>query len=240
MTTAYLYQYTQKSTGKWYIGCRTAKNCHPEENYLTSSKIVKPQIKAHPSDWKKQILCIGDPEYIRNLETQYLTMLDAKNNIYSYNQHNNSLDFFSRPGHKIMSEAEKQKARQRMLGKTYEELYGTKRSSEIKNKIRDKLKGRIRPPFSELHKQRLSEARSGRTLTDEHKKAISIANQRPTPDDVKKKISATLKKIKPRRPVMDPNGNIFECANTAAKANNVTPQCIRWRIKNNKGWRYHG
>lgn len=88
MTRAYLYKWTELSTGMWYVGSRTAKNCHPEDRYICSSKIVKPKIRSNPSDWKREILCIGDPKYIYLLEGKYLGLLDAKSDTMSYNQVN--------------------------------------------------------------------------------------------------------------------------------------------------------
>jgi len=88
MTTAFLYKWTEISTGMWYRGSRTKHGCHPDDGYICSSKIVKPKILANPSDWVREIECIGEPKYIRDLETKYLKILDAKNDTMSYNQHN--------------------------------------------------------------------------------------------------------------------------------------------------------
>ena len=88
MTTAFLYKWTEISTGMWYRGSRTAKNCHPDDGYICSSKIVKPKILANPSDWVREIECIGESKYILELEAKYLKTLDARNDPMSYNQHN--------------------------------------------------------------------------------------------------------------------------------------------------------
>ena len=84
----YLYKLTQKSTGKWYIGSRTAKNCKPDESYICSSRHVLPLYKANKDDWTREILVIGPSDYIRNLEAKYLESLNAKNNEQSFNLHN--------------------------------------------------------------------------------------------------------------------------------------------------------
>jgi len=39
-------------------------------------------------NWKREVLIIGEPKYIRQLETKYLKILNAKNDTMSYNQHN--------------------------------------------------------------------------------------------------------------------------------------------------------
>ena len=66
-TQAYLYKWTHKSSGMWYVGCRTAKGCHPNDGYLCSSNLVKPLLLESPTDWDRKILCIADPNYIMNL-----------------------------------------------------------------------------------------------------------------------------------------------------------------------------
>jgi hypothetical protein len=49
-TQAFLYKWTHLPSGKWYVGSRTAKGCHPEDGYYCSSKEVKPLILANPQD----------------------------------------------------------------------------------------------------------------------------------------------------------------------------------------------
>lgn len=87
-TFAYLYRWTQKSTGMWYEGSRTERGCHPEDGYICSSKKVKPMITENLDDWTREILVIGEPAYIRKLEEIRLNDLDAKNNPMSYNEDN--------------------------------------------------------------------------------------------------------------------------------------------------------
>lgn len=85
---AYVYKWTELSTGKWYIGVRFAKGCHPDDGYLCSSRTVKPKIVAAPDDWKREVLCIGTPEDMSLLEVKLLITTDAKHDIQSYNKHN--------------------------------------------------------------------------------------------------------------------------------------------------------
>lgn len=84
---AYLYRWTNLSTGKWYIGSRTAKGCHPNDGYICSSKI-KFEIQEYPLDWSREVLVIGDPNYILLLESSLLHLLDAKHDPLSFNKHN--------------------------------------------------------------------------------------------------------------------------------------------------------
>ena len=83
MTIAYIYKWTHLPTLKWYIGVRTKKDCHPDDGYICSSKIVKPLIKNSPEEWQREILHTGSPEEMIKLETVILTELDAKNNTNS-------------------------------------------------------------------------------------------------------------------------------------------------------------
>ena len=51
MTLAYVYKWTELATGKWYVGARGARGCHPDDGYICSSKVVKPLILANPNGW---------------------------------------------------------------------------------------------------------------------------------------------------------------------------------------------
>lgn len=88
MTQAYLYKWTEKSTGMWYIGSRSRKGCHPADGYICSSKVVEPLIKENKDNWIREILVIGEPFHIRELESNYLKQLNAKKDPMSYNKHN--------------------------------------------------------------------------------------------------------------------------------------------------------
>ena len=88
MTTAYLYKWTHIPTAKWYVGSRTAKKCHPDDGYICSSKEVKPMILENSSEWQREILVVGEPEYIRELENKYLKSLNAAKDPMSFNKHN--------------------------------------------------------------------------------------------------------------------------------------------------------
>lgn len=92
-TQAYLYKWTEISTGKWYIGSRTAKGCHPNDGYICSSKSVNKLIKEYPETWKRDVLVIGSPEYIYELEGKLLTLLDARSDKMSFNKHNNDCEY---------------------------------------------------------------------------------------------------------------------------------------------------
>jgi len=87
-TQAFLYKWTHIPTQKWYVGSRTTVGCHINDGYICSSKDLMPLIKQNTTEWKREILVIGKPKYIRELENKYLMSLDAKNDFMSFNMHN--------------------------------------------------------------------------------------------------------------------------------------------------------
>jgi hypothetical protein len=89
MNTCYVYKWTHLPTMKWYVGSRTAKNSHPNDGYICSSRLVKPLIMANPKEWSKQIVDIGSKEDMLALESEILQLFDARNDPRSFNQHNN-------------------------------------------------------------------------------------------------------------------------------------------------------
>lgn len=93
MEQAYVYKWTELSTGKWYIGSRTKKNCHPFDGYICSSKIVKPLVQKNPENWVREILFVGGAFEAFNLECKLLQELDAKHDPNSYNLHNQDMNF---------------------------------------------------------------------------------------------------------------------------------------------------
>jgi hypothetical protein len=93
-TIPFIYRWTQKSTGMWYIGSRTAIGCHPDDGYICSSEIVRLAINAEPVDWYREILLIGeDPIEVRLEERRILTELNARMDSLSYNKTNAEADF---------------------------------------------------------------------------------------------------------------------------------------------------
>ena len=91
----FLYKWTHCTTGKWYMGSRTASGCNPNDVYICSSKIVKEMITASPSDWKREVLLVGSVEQILKEECECLFGVDAKNDPMSFNRHNGDGKFTS-------------------------------------------------------------------------------------------------------------------------------------------------
>lgn len=88
LVTAYVYKWTHLPSLRWYVGSRTSKKSHLNDNYICSSRIVKPMIIKNKDEWKREIIATGNPSEMRLLEAEILTLLDEKNDPRSFNQHN--------------------------------------------------------------------------------------------------------------------------------------------------------
>jgi hypothetical protein len=175
MTIAFVYKWTQLSTGMWYIGSRTAKGCQPDDGYICSSNLVKPMIESNKDDWVRTILYIDEPKKIRALESTTLKELDAKHNPMSYNRHNNDGNFFPLEGH---SDETKRKISERTKGKKISQEHRERITKswqnldpEVYSKYCEARKGKL---LSEETRRKMSEAKKGkpgRKWTEEQKLA---------------------------------------------------------------------
>jgi hypothetical protein len=93
MTVAYLYKWVHLPTGKWYVGSRTSRGCHPNDGYICSSVTVKPLILESRQNWKRTILKTGEATYIRKLEGRFLSFINAADDQMSYNKNNANGNF---------------------------------------------------------------------------------------------------------------------------------------------------
>jgi hypothetical protein len=157
MQQAYVYKWIHKPTMNWYVGSRTSKNCHPNDGYICSSKTVKPLILNNPLDWERQVIFVGCVEEARVLETEILTLFDAKNDSRSFNKHNQDKKFIC-TGH---SEETKAKILKNHAWK------GKKRPDHSQ-----KMKGRI---VSKEAIQKVADQLRGRKFTLAHRNALKIA-----------------------------------------------------------------
>lgn len=196
MTTAYIYQWTHLPTSKWYIGVRTKNGCHPDDGYICSSKIVKPLIESSPSEWRREILHTGTPEYMIKLESSILTKLDAKNNVNSYNLQNGDGNFTT--AGMIMPKEWVDKISKGNLGKVRSEQAreNYRRANQLKAQDPEYLK-KLRKPKPEGHGAKISAASKGKKKTEEHCRALSDAKRGkktgPCSDVRKAAIKAALK-----------------------------------------------
>ena len=157
-TYAYVYKWTELSTRRWYIGSRTKHGCNPADGYICSSRIVKPLIESNQTNWIRTVLCIGHAVDMLALETALLTLVDAKNDPLSYNQHNGDGKFTSLNRPCIF--------KGKKLGP---------QSDEAKMKRSIAHKGRVK---SEEHKRRISESKKGTAPWNKGKKGLQVAHNK--------------------------------------------------------------
>lgn len=171
---AYVYKWTHLPSLKWYVGSRTSKNCHPDDGYLCSSKIVKPMIKEQQNDWKREIIAIGSIGEMLSLEADILEIADAKSDPRSFNQHNGD-GKFSRIGVNQSGDKNPMFGKTSFAkGKTYEDLYGIEKAAYLK----------------ELRKQNASKRKMTKSSIEKMAKSISAATKgKPKSDSFKEKMS---------------------------------------------------
>jgi hypothetical protein len=185
--SSFVYKWIHLPTGKWYIGCRTAKGCHPNDGYITSSKLVKTLINTNPEEWQREILHTGSPEEILSLEVALLKESDAKNNPLSYNQHNGD-GKFTRTGVKVpletrLKQSESIKKVHPNRGKPSPNR-GKTASLETREKQRLAKLGKKRPPFKEETIKKIGDAKRGEN---------NPGYGKPCPDEVKEKLRSLFK-----------------------------------------------
>ena len=172
MTCAYIYRWTHLPTSKWYIGVRTKKDCHPNDGYICSSKIVKPLIESSPAEWQREILHTGTPDEMIKLESSILTKLDAKNNVNSYNLQNGDGNFTT--AGITMPQQWVDRIRKGNSGKVRSEeaRANYRRANRLKAQDPDYLE-KLRKPKPEGHGAKVSMALKGISKTEEHRRAMS-------------------------------------------------------------------
>jgi len=89
-TIPYIYKWIHIPSGRWYIGSKIRNGWNPSrhEEYICSSKEVKPMILKNRNEWAFEILHIGEAGYVAELERVLLKSLNAKDDTMSFNQHN--------------------------------------------------------------------------------------------------------------------------------------------------------
>ena len=184
--TSFVYKWTHTTTGKWYIGVRTAKGCHPDDGYLTSSKLVKSLIENFPEEWEREILQTGESIDMLNFEASLLEELDAKNDIMSYNQHNGD-GKFTRTGVSVPLETRQRQSESIKRihpnrGKPSPNK-GKRASDETKEKQRLAKLGKRRKPFSVDTKEKIRQSKLGsnnpsygKSPSDETREKLRLAN----------------------------------------------------------------
>ena len=205
MTVAYVYKWTNKITGKWYIGSRTAKNCHPDDGYICSSRKLKPIILESKDEWLREILCIGEPDDMLTLEAKYLSVLDAKNDPLSYNMHNGD-GKFTTAGKEAWNKGIKHphgktpwnKGKSKTTDASVAKMAATRATQPAHNKGKT-MSDAQRALVTEQHRnrspetrKRMSEARLGKTQSAEsnEKRSETLRGRKQTPEQIAKKAAA--------------------------------------------------
>ena len=184
--TAFVYIWIHGPTGKWYIGSRTAKGCHLNDGYITSSRLIKPLIDKNPTEWAREIIKTGTPSEMFNLECTLLELLDAKKDPKSFNQHNGD-GKFTRAGITVSEETRKKQSesikgdRHPNKGKPGPNK-GKKASDETRKKQSIAKIGKKRPPFKPETREKIGAAKRGqnhpsygKSLSEEHKQKLREA-----------------------------------------------------------------
>ena len=189
-TLAFLYKWTHIPTQKWYGGSRTAKGCHPDDGYICSSIGVRQMIINDRANWVREILVVGEPRYIRMLEGEYLTALNAQADPVSYNGHNAKSEWH-RTG-KPQSDATKKKLAAINTGKHH--------SDKTKAQMSIDRTGAGNSFFGKSHSAEtcahLAAINTGTTRPDEVKAKIAVTLTGTTrPDEVKDKIANTVRNL---------------------------------------------
>ena len=199
-TTAFVYKWTHVPTGRWYIGSRTKQGCNPDDGYICSSKTIKPLITENLAEWAREILAVGEPAAMLELETRYLVSLDAKNDPMSYNQHNSDGKFST------SGQAPWNKGRGKPIGKPSWNKGLTKDTNPSVAKMANTRKGQPAPnkgvPMSEDQKLQKSIAMKGRpspkkgkpgkpqTAEANAKRSATQSGRKQTPEHIAKRAQA--------------------------------------------------
>jgi len=161
---AYVYKWTHLPTMMWYVGSRARKNCHPDDGYICSSKVVKLSIINNPNDWKREIIATGEKSDMRELETIILQTSDARKDNRSFNSHNNDyLTYSANNG-------------------SQNPMYGKNHTIESKEKMSISGSGKTRSEEARLNISKGHIGVSNGPHTQQTKEKMSIAMKgRPSP-----------------------------------------------------------
>lgn len=198
--TPYTYLIGWTKSNKYYYGVRYAQGCHPNDlwnSYFTSSKHVQRYYEKHGEPDIIQIRKTFDnPNKARLWEHKVLLRINAKDHKDFLNHSNNfapevvefdridNLGLFSRKGKGSRG--------------TYEEMYGEKKSEELKKNKREQLKGNT---FGK-----------NRKTTDKSRKRYSDAAKKKHNDlEYKKKHSESVKKSWEKRKDRVVNNHKVSC-----------------------------
>lgn len=177
----FVYTWVHIPTGRYYIGSRTAKFCHPNDGYICSSKVVKPMILGNPSEWKRRVLFIHPmPRLVVMMEAEFLKGLDAKDSERCFNMHNGD-GKFSMAGRvlPVRTEEHKKRLSESQKGKIISDL--AKKKTRETNEARKKQCphcGTVAIPrhYSRYHGEKCL---SNPGMNEEDKHALTLLRKKP-------------------------------------------------------------
>ena len=157
----YIYKITNLINGKIYIG-QTTKI---DPDYFGSGLLISYSIKKYGKEnFKKEILeyCTTKEE-LNNREKYWIKELNSQDKNIGYN-----IAFGGEGGRLCENEWKK--------GKTYDEVYGVEKSTEIKRKFSEKRKGKsiiLKNITRDILNKKISDANKGKLISDDKKHRIS-------------------------------------------------------------------
>jgi hypothetical protein len=166
----FVYRYTNKLNGKWYIGSHKG---HPDDGYTASGVLIKQSFAKHGMEsFDREILYQG-PNYISE-ERKLLTELNAAKSNESYNLINTASDNLN--GYRLSGDDHPMKRPEVALkvskskkGKFNSNGHlGLRHSEETKDKM-SQNNAMKRPECQ----QKLSKSRTGMKFSDEHRENMS-------------------------------------------------------------------
>lgn len=153
-------------------------------------------ILENKNDWIRQILTVGTPRYIANLECLYLQLVDAKHDTMSFNMHNGDGKFTTLGIH--ISKEWRQNMSKASKGKVKSDMHKAKIKIANQRKSRsEEYLAKLRKPKPAGHGAKVSAATKGIPKSISHCEAMSLAKRGKAtgPCSIKRKeaIRAALK-----------------------------------------------
>lgn len=213
----FIYIWFDKKHKRFYIGSHWGTE---DDGYICSSRWMRKSFRRRPEDFKRRILTnnINDRKEVLIIENKWLKLIkNDELGVKYYNLQNKDFNHWSSDPDKLLTISEKLSKANKGVSRNK----GRKLSEETKQKIRESLKGRklseetlakrnghkkseeTKQKMREAHKRenlseetllKMSQASSGRKLSDEHKTILiesRIGSKHS--DESKNKMSDALK-----------------------------------------------
>jgi hypothetical protein len=174
----FIYIWYDKKHKKYYVGRHWGTEV---DGYVCSSNNMRHNYRYRPHDFKRRIIKkIYDKDLLVEEEQRYLNMIKPEECKIKYYNVSLKSNVPTMRGKKHSKET-KEKIRQSNTGKIHSEEtkeklrqinLGKKHSEETKQKMRD---NHNRNYDCKIFKSKISQARKGKPLSEEHKKKLSLA-----------------------------------------------------------------